>query len=102
MFKKITGTLLLANLACAAFAQDSTKTFALSGSVDAYYRVGGGKDSAGEIKTNNLTSFTNSANSFELGMLSPLLLIWALAQGLLNFLTMMVALHFWPPLSKHT
>ncbi len=70
MFKKITGTLLLANLACAAFAQDSTKTFALSGSVDAYYRVGGGKDSAGEIKTNNLTSFTNSANSFELGMAS--------------------------------
>src|SRR5437868_1831073 len=71
MFKKITGTLLLANLACAAFAQDSTKTFTLSGSVDAYYRVGGGRDTVlGVNKTNNLTSFTNSANSFELGMAS--------------------------------
>lgn len=43
-------------------AQDSTKTFNLSGSVDAYYRY----NFAG--KTNNFTSFTNSQSSFELGM----------------------------------
>jgi len=48
----------------AAKAQDSTKKAAttISGSVDAYYRF----DFAG--KGNNLTSFTNSNNSFELGM----------------------------------
>ena len=45
-----------------ANAQDSTKTFNLSGSVDAYYRY----NFAG--KSNNYTSFTNSQSSFELGM----------------------------------
>ncbi len=50
-------------LATAGFAQDSTKKGpTLSGSVDAYYRF----DFAG--KGNNKTSFTNSNNSFELGM----------------------------------
>ena len=51
-------------------AQDSTKkNLILSGSVDAYYRYNfnDAKDSA---RTNNYTSFTNSHNSFELGMAS--------------------------------
>lgn len=48
----------------AAQAQDSTKkaSTTISGSVDAYYRF----DFAGQ--GNNKTSFTNSNNSFELGM----------------------------------
>jgi hypothetical protein len=54
------------------FAQDSTKksgTLTLTGSVDAYYRFNfhNAKDSG---YLNNYTSFTNSANSFELGMAS--------------------------------
>ena len=52
-------------------AQDSTKkeNLTLSGSVDAYYRYNfhNAKDS---MHTNNYTSFTNSQNSFELGMAS--------------------------------
>jgi hypothetical protein len=52
-------------------AQDSTKSGKLSitGSVDGYYRYNfhHAKDSA---RTNNYTSFTNSQNSFELGMAS--------------------------------
>jgi hypothetical protein len=52
-------------------AQDSTKKSALviTGSVDAYYRYNfhNAKDSG---ITNNYTSFTNSHNSFELGMAS--------------------------------
>ncbi len=55
----------------AAFAQDSTKkgNLTISGSVDAYYRYNfnNAKDSG---RTNNYTSFTNSQNSFELGMAS--------------------------------
>ena len=52
----------------AATAQtDSTKksTTIISGSVDAYYRY---DFNDGKNTTNNLTSFTNSKNSFELGM----------------------------------
>jgi hypothetical protein len=47
-----------------AEAQDTTKTLAISGSVDAYYRY----NFAGAA--NNFTSFTNSQSSFELGMAS--------------------------------
>jgi len=49
--------------------KDSTKkaTTTFTGSVDAYYRYNF-SDPPG--KTNNLTSFTNSQNSFELGMAS--------------------------------
>lgn len=60
-------------LACftQAFSQDSTKkgTFVFTGSVDGYYRYNfyNAKD---EDNINNLTSFTNSHNSFELGMAS--------------------------------
>lgn len=49
-----------------AFAQDSTKTaasLAVTGSADLYYKYDFGK-----TKANNLTSFTNSHNAFELGM----------------------------------
>ena len=58
-------------LALNVTAQDSSKPAAtalpvsISGSVDVYYRFNGGKGSI-----NNLTSFTNSSNSFELGMAS--------------------------------
>ena len=52
-------------------AQDSTKTgnLSITGSVDGYYRYNfhNAMDSA---RTNNYTSFTNSQNSFELGMAS--------------------------------
>jgi len=53
------------------YGQDSTKkgNLTISGSVDAYYRFNlrNAKDSS---HTNNYTSFTNSQNSFELGMAS--------------------------------
>ena len=45
-----------------AFSQDTTKTFAITGSVDGYYRY----NFSGQ--QNNYTSFTNSLSSFELGM----------------------------------
>lgn len=52
-------------------AQDSTKTgnLSITGSVDGYYRYNfhNAKDSG---RSNNYTSFTNSHNSFELGMAS--------------------------------
>jgi len=47
-----------------AKAQDSTKTLAISGSVDGYYRYNFNG------QANNFTSFTNSQSSFELGMAS--------------------------------
>ncbi len=54
-----------------SFSQDSTKVpvFTISGSADAYYRYNfhNAQDSA---HSNNYTSFTNSQNSFELGMAS--------------------------------
>lgn len=49
-------------------AQDSTKPLTISGSVDAYYRVGVGASGSGNL--NNFTSFTNSNNTFQLGMAS--------------------------------
>jgi len=54
-----------------SFAQDSTKaetspTPTITGSVDVYYRF----NNAPSGSFNNYTSFTNSANSFELGMAS--------------------------------
>ncbi|MGN6353241.1 MAG: outer membrane beta-barrel protein [Parafilimonas sp.] len=52
------------------FAQDSTKSAwpTITGSVDAYYRYNFNNPKSGA--TNNYTSFTNSQNSFELGMAS--------------------------------
>ena len=55
-----------------AYAQDSTKeapkATTISGSVDVYYRYNLANPKSGA--TNNATSFTNSQNSFELGMAS--------------------------------
>ncbi len=63
MFKKTILSALAFAALVTAQAQDSTKKGpTLSGSVDAYYRF----DFAGQ--GNNKTSFTNSNNSFELGM----------------------------------
>jgi len=44
----------------------------ITGSVDAYYRYNfaNAKDAEGNPVTNNYTAFTNSQNSFELGMAS--------------------------------
>ena len=58
-----------------SFSQtDSTKSPwpTITGSIDVYYRYNfaNAKDINGEQVTNNLTSFTNSQNSFELGMAS--------------------------------
>jgi len=53
-----------------SYAQDSSgNKLVMTGSVDAYYRYNfqNAKDSG---RTNNYTSFTNSQNSFELGMAS--------------------------------
>lgn len=69
MKKFLTGIGLLAS--SMMYAQDTTKTsnLAISGSVDGYYRFNflNAKDAK---LTNNLNSFTNSHNSFELGMAS--------------------------------
>ena len=48
-------------------AQDSTKSLIISGSVDGYYRYNFANNAT---STNNKTSFTNSQNSFALGMAS--------------------------------
>jgi Putative beta-barrel porin-2, OmpL-like. bbp2 len=66
MLKKLLTSTVSLSLLFVANAQDSTKkaTTTISGSLDAYYRF----DFAG--KGNNKTSFTNSFNSFELGMAS--------------------------------
>jgi hypothetical protein len=70
MIRKIlTSTVGLAAISCAT-AQDSTKTSAikLSGSADVYYRYNFHNPKTDNY--NNYTSFTNSHNSFELGMAS--------------------------------
>src|SRR5689334_11847715 len=65
----LSGLVLLVSVI--SYAQDTTKKGALiiTGSLDAYYRYNfhNAKDSG---HTNNYTSFTNSQNSFELGMAS--------------------------------
>jgi hypothetical protein len=67
--KKLIITIIVFTAVNNLMAQDSTKNGKLSitGSVDAYYRYNfhNAKDSG---RTNNYTSFTNSQNSFELGM----------------------------------
>jgi len=68
MKRILTGTAVM--IGGIAFAQDSTKSnWTITGSVDGYYRYyfHNAKDSG---ITNNYTSFTNSQNSFELGMAS--------------------------------
>lgn len=71
MTKKITATaIILGSIFNTGIAQDSASkgTFKISGSVDAYYRFNPGAD--GSSSKNNLTSFTNSSNTFQLGMAS--------------------------------
>jgi hypothetical protein len=69
--KNLTLTAIVIAASAPLFAQDSTQksTLTISGSLDAYYRYNftNAKDSG---RTNNYTSFTNSQNSFELGMAS--------------------------------
>ena len=64
MLRKISLASAALLLFSASNAQDSTKSLSFSGSLDGYYRY----NFAG--KQNNYTSFTNSQNSFELGMAS--------------------------------
>jgi hypothetical protein len=72
MLRKISTAIAVTLLSFSSvFSQDSTKkgTLTVTGSADAYYRYNfaNAKDSG---RTNNYTSFTNSQNSFELGMAS--------------------------------
>ncbi len=73
MFKKVVLTAIVLSTALMSFSQDSVKAEKpkpmITGSVDAYYRFNfhNAKD---EGSYNNFTSFTNSQNSFELGMAS--------------------------------
>ena len=67
MLRKIISSGMALSTLNMALAQDSSKVqpLSLSGSADVYYKYDYGKS-----KTNNLTSFTGSHNSFELGMAS--------------------------------
>ena len=65
MIKKSIATIVIL-MAAAGFAQDSKTVF--SGNADMYYRFDFAN--AGNTATNNNTSFTNSNDSFELGMVS--------------------------------
>ncbi len=70
MLKKISAASIgILSLLSANAQTDSTKkaTTTFTGSVDGYYRFNFSEPKTG---TNNLTSFTNSNNSFELGMAS--------------------------------
>ena len=70
MMKKIlSAALFIGALTNVTSAQDSTKpVLKISGSVDAYYRFSPGAE--GSNLLNNYTSFTNSSNTFQLGMAS--------------------------------
>ncbi|MET0391707.1 MAG: outer membrane beta-barrel protein [Chitinophagaceae bacterium] len=60
------GIALLAAIDCEAQDSATQSKPVISGSIDAYYRYNFANPKSGT--TNNLTSFTNSQNSFELGM----------------------------------
>src|ERR1700750_1997714 len=77
MIKRISASIFLIVSYLNGFSQtDSAKTApspTITGSVDVYYRYNfaNAKDpETGDPVTNNYTSFTNSQNSFELGMAS--------------------------------
>jgi hypothetical protein len=76
MLKSFYTSLLAMAPFCFTIAQDSTaaaetkSNFAVSGYVDAYYRFNFSNPKKESGTFNNLTSFTNSQNSFELGMAS--------------------------------
>ena len=66
MIKKFFGTAIISLITLQfVYAQDSTKSLTISGSVDGYYRYNF-SNAAGN--SNNKTSFTNSQSSFALGM----------------------------------
>lgn len=67
MLRKFTLSAIALSAFNSAFSQDSTKasSLSISGSADIYYKYDFRKS-----KANNLTAFTNSHNSFELGMAS--------------------------------
>lgn len=88
--------MLVAGFSLSSFAQDSTKAVTISGYVDAYYRYNGGKDTTGGGFKNSYTSFTKSANSFELGMAS----LRADATALSGKVTATVDLGFGPRASE--
>jgi hypothetical protein len=67
MMKKLFATaVIIVSLINSSFAQDSTKSLTISGSVDGYYRYN--FSNAPDGGTNNKTSFTNSQSAFALGM----------------------------------
>ena len=69
MLRKLLTPIFVLAAFISANAQDSTESpFKLSGSADVYYRYN--FHNAKERPFNNFTSFTNSHNSFELGMAS--------------------------------
>src|SRR5436190_23515472 len=76
MVKRTFATIITIVSCFSAFSQsDSTKSpppVTITGSVDAYYRYNfaNAHDEEGNPVTNNYTAFTNSQNSFELGMAS--------------------------------
>ncbi|MEJ8844961.1 porin [Lacibacter sp. H375] len=74
MLRKISAlAIVCSSLFLTAKAQDSTSgSLKISGYVDAYYRYNfnNAKDVADPLNHNSRTSFTNSSNSFELGMAS--------------------------------
>jgi hypothetical protein len=76
MIKKLVSLSAFISVSCYAYSQtDSTKSPwpTITGSVDVYYRYNfadAQDPETGEQITNNYTSFTNSQNSFELGMAS--------------------------------
>ncbi len=69
MKRKILATaVIIITIFNGAFAQDSTKSLTISGSLDVYFRHN--FNSPKSAPYNNFTSFTNSQSSFELGMAS--------------------------------
>lgn len=65
MLRKFIASGIIMFVCAMASAQDSAKTssFTITGAADVYYKY-----DFGQSKANNFTSFTNSHNSFELGM----------------------------------
>ncbi|MBK7098775.1 MAG: porin [Sphingobacteriales bacterium] len=63
MTKKASLAILIASVFSGVYGQENAGSTKISGSLDAYYRFNARKG-------NNLTSFTNKQNSFELGMAS--------------------------------
>ena len=73
MLQKIFATALSIAAFSNAYSQDTARAFKLSGAADVYYRYNFNDPHdlpSGANNFNNLTSFTNSQNSFELGMIS--------------------------------